>query len=291
MQIRSSPRLEFIPWEKRTSFVIRRFRLKRLDFNWHYHPEIELTLIVRGSGLRYVGHSIHPFSDGDLCLLGPNLPHSWVTGRSGSTALESLVIQFKAEFIEQALQRLPEMESACQCLKNSQGGICFEGRIRDELRQRMLQLYEMREDDPVRVLRLLEILHHAARFHPRSRLSSQEALYSMRPEVARRIRRVISYVEQHLRLDISHGRAAAVAGMAPTAFSRFFRQHVGKTFEDYVNEARLGEVCAELEQSDDSITEIALRNGFQNLSNFNRRFQQKLHMTPRVYRTARSQGG
>ena len=54
---------------------------RRLDdgipFQWHYHPEFELTLTLNSRGQRYIGDSIAPYGDGDLVLLGPNLPHTW----------------------------------------------------------------------------------------------------------------------------------------------------------------------------------------------------------------------
>ena len=54
---------------------------RRLDdgipFQWHYHPEFELTLTLNSRGQRYIGDSIASYDDGDLVLLGPNLPHTW----------------------------------------------------------------------------------------------------------------------------------------------------------------------------------------------------------------------
>lgn len=47
------------------------------EFYWHYHPEYELTYIVKGKGKRLVGDSYETFSEGDFVLIGPNVPHTW----------------------------------------------------------------------------------------------------------------------------------------------------------------------------------------------------------------------
>lgn len=72
--------------------------------------------------------------------------------------------------------------------------------------------------------------------------------------------------------------------MSPAAFSRYFKRIMGKTFTQFVNEVRIGNVCRLLIESDASITETAYQSGYTNLSNFNRRFLDLRGMPPRAYR-------
>lgn len=56
------------------------FMLRELDaipFEWHFHPEYELTLTLNSTGERYIGDSIEKYGEQDLVLTGPNLPHTW----------------------------------------------------------------------------------------------------------------------------------------------------------------------------------------------------------------------
>src|SRR5437763_13165773 len=78
------------------SFAFKEFKLSHYPFNWHYHPELELTLIVKGRGLRFVADSIQDYTDGDLCLLGSNTPHTWQS--QPGKRVYAIVIQFLAEF-------------------------------------------------------------------------------------------------------------------------------------------------------------------------------------------------
>ena len=99
------PRLE--PLNHRLSsqsFIAYEVKVPSFDFYWHYHPEYELTYIVEGKGMRLVGDSYEPFEAGDLVLIGPMLPHTWVTDKVGKTNCQALVVQFSQKFMEQLLQ-------------------------------------------------------------------------------------------------------------------------------------------------------------------------------------------
>ena len=73
---------------------------------WHYHPEFEIHLIRRSSGLRYVGTHVGQFDVGDLVMTGANLPHMWVTDGARDElpagpieiAERDLAIQFSGAF-------------------------------------------------------------------------------------------------------------------------------------------------------------------------------------------------
>ncbi|MCW5547754.1 MAG: AraC family transcriptional regulator [Opitutaceae bacterium] len=70
--------------------------------------------------------------------------------------------------------------------------------------------------------------------------------------------------------------AARRAGLSPAAFSRYFRKKMGRTFEAFVNEVRVGRICrALIEEPEHTVAQIAYAAGYNNLANFNRQFRRR----------------
>ena len=77
---------------------------------WHYHPEIELIFVCGGSGKRQIGSNISYFTEGDLILIGSNLPHCGMTNENTKNDYE-IVIQFSQDFMGSEFWSAPEMSN------------------------------------------------------------------------------------------------------------------------------------------------------------------------------------
>ena len=87
------PELERIEPSYGNSFALRKFESgikENIAPKWHFHPEIELVFIENGSGKRHIGNHISQYSNGDLIMVGPNLPHFGFTDRFSGTKTKSL---------------------------------------------------------------------------------------------------------------------------------------------------------------------------------------------------------
>src|SRR5262249_45610820 len=99
-----------------------------------------------------------------------------------------------------------------------------------------------------------------------------------------RIDKVCTWINQHYTEKIALPEAAALVNMSVSAFSRFFKRALGKSFTDYITELRLSHASKLILETDASISEAAFQSGFNNLSNFNRRFLERKNISPRVFR-------
>ena len=94
----------------------------------------------------------------------------------------------------------------------------------------------------------------------------------------------MDYIFAHYARELSLEEVAEHLGMKPTYFSRVFKQATGRCFIEFVNRLRISKSCELLADGDKPVTDVCFESGFNNISNFNRRFQQLKGMTPSHYR-------
>ena len=279
MQLRPPPLLENIPLPGPASVTVREFRQSAFRRPWHQHPEVELTWILKGSGLRYVGDSVEPFRAGDFCLLGSNLPHTWLSPEGETKAVHSLVVQFDPVRWGATLTELPEFTKIADLFERAGRGLCFNTTVANRARNLLF-----RRNTPLgHFTALLDILEELAE-QPARELSFAPQASSRRMNADPRIRVVLAFLSKNASSSIRQKDVAKLVRLSPAAFSRFFRRGVGKTFGAYLADLRLSEACRRLLDTNDSISRIAYDAGFQNLSNFNRCFRKARGMSPKAFR-------
>jgi AraC-like DNA-binding protein len=259
-------------------------------FEWHSHPEYELTWITRSRGRRFIGDHIGSYDDGELALVGSDLPHTWQSANSSrNDRHEALVVQFGRDFLGESFETQPEARDLFRLLDRSRRGLLFSGRSAEEATSCLSDLPERGPlDRVIDLLRVLGVLCKAK--------SEERSLAGIRyrPRLASvgssRMDAVTSYVLARLDQPITQHEVARLIHMSPSSFGRFFKQLAGRTFIDYLNELRIGEACRLLTETDLSITQISLRVGYANLTYFDRRFRRAKGMTARQWRNASRPG-
>lgn len=95
-----------------------------------------------------------------------------------------------------------------------------------------------------------------------------------------RIRKVMSYVEEHYKENISLQDVSDLLGIGKEYFCRFFKKNMGISFLQYLNEVRLSHIYQGLMDTDLPIAELMEENGFSNQKLFNRSFKELYGCTP-----------
>jgi len=103
-----------------------------------------------------------------------------------------------------------------------------------------------------------------------------------------RMDRVMQFLLKNRFQKITLEETAAKANLSKEAFCRFFKLRTRNTFTQYLNQLRITEAQKLLQETDQSISEIAFRVGFENLAYFNRSFKKICGVTPKEWRAISS---
>jgi AraC-like DNA-binding protein len=254
-------------------------REKRFDFQWHFHREYELTLITKGSGTRLVGDGVQDYAPGDLTLIGPEVPHTYVS-KHGFNEHEALVVQFRPNFLGRDIFRSPEFIEVAAMLERSACGLSFPCSA-----TMLNDLVGLTDLDPAyQTLTLLQILVRLSACSEARPLAGTVHLPALNQAAEARIGAVVHLLHTEYARPMSLDEVAAAAHMSPSSTSRFFRRAMGVTITNYLNALRVDAACRLLRDTDQTVADIAADCGYANLSNFNRRFRELRGMSPREYR-------
>lgn len=277
-------RYEKISPDPTRSFHVEERRIARFDAPWHFHPEFELTSIVESRGRRFVGDSIAPFSEGDLVLIGPNLPHFWHNEghQPAGAKAHSVVVQFNSDFLGTVLMQKPELAGVQKLLQRAARGLHFSNPADRIVSVRLLQLARL--DGLPALLEFLAILHELAHAHGARPLASTTYEPSLDRQAEQRLARTYTFLMKHFRDPLTLAQIARVASMNPEAFSRYFKRVTGRNVSVFLMELRLDFAGQLLRETTLRISDIAAESGFATLSSFNRRFRTRQGCTPRDYR-------
>jgi AraC-like DNA-binding protein len=256
---------------------------------WHFHPEIEILFVVKSSGTSYVGDGIHRFTEGEISIIGENVPHWWKSERKylegiDKSGIKALIIQFKREIFDTNFINLPEMIAIKEFLEKSQRGIQFTGKIRKILGEQISKIFQLDGIDRITELILLldmmantkEYKYHASIGY--SKIINTYDFY--------RFNKIHEYIILNFTKPLKLEEVANKVNISPTAFCRYFKKHAGKTFFSFLNEVRVGHACKLMVEGNMTISCASQESGFNNLSHFNDQFKRIMKLTPSQYLTS-----
>ncbi|MEL4308005.1 AraC family transcriptional regulator [Joostella sp. CR20] len=248
---------------------------------WHYHPEIELVYVKGGAGKRQIGSHISYYTEGDLILIGSNLPHCGFTDKFTGNENE-IVIQMLPDFLGAELMSKPEMNNINLLFKRCKGGLAFTGKTKEIIGDKIEALEKLNSFE--RLLGFLSVLNELQLSEDYQILNAEG--FSMQADVQDndRINIVFNYVKKNFQKPISLEEIANISGMTVPSFCRYFKQITGKTFTHFVNEYRLVHASKLLAEKPIGITDICFESGFNNFSYFNKSFKKFTGKTPSQYR-------
>lgn len=268
------------------SFSVRQDAYPYINNRWHYHAELELINIHKGNGTRFIGDSIKSFSSGDIVLIGSNLPHYWkfddvyFQKKNPPEAL-STVIHFYENFWGDRFINLPEAKPLKIVMEKAKRGILVRGK---EAHKIALLIDKINKAEGlVRMMALMECLLAIHSAKTITLLSSIGFNLDVSESENERINSIYNYSLSHFTNEIYLEEIAAIAGMVPNSFCRYFKSRTGKTYTQFLVELRIGHACKLLLQNKLSMKQLCFESGFNNFSCFHKNFKMITGKSPQKY--------
>ena len=248
----------------------------------HQHEEFQLSYIKEGHGALMVGDTVNFYQPGDVIVLGGNLPHVFKSDIIKSRNSHMLTIFSTEKSFGREFFQTEELKELKTFFKKSENGFKIF-----PVSKEIIDIFEKfhkisKLDRFIQFFRLLLLINNA-KYESLSSFISEKK-YS--ENEGRRMSAVIEYTMKNFRKEIPLDVIAREAAMTKNAFCKYFKKRTRKTYITFLNELRIEEACKLLQVEDGkSIAEIAELSGFQNISNFNRKFKQIKNITPSALRS------
>ena len=260
---------------------------KKKEFTYpiHNHEVYELNFVEHASGVRrIVGDSNEVIGEYDLVLItSPDLEHVWEQNTCVSNDIREITIQFDLDLSDSGIFARNPFNSMKKMMLEARKGLCFPMDAIMRVYQQLDTLSSIK-DGFYAFMQFLTILYELSKCDGARTLSSSSFAKVEVTSDSRRVQKVKSFIDQHYKDEIRLTQVADIAGMSPSAFSRFFKLHTGRNLSEYIIDLRLGYASRMLVDSTHSIAEIGFGCGFNNLSNFNRIFKKRKGCSPSEFR-------
>jgi len=254
-----------------------------IPFEWHHHPEYELTLTLNSRGWRFVGDHIGAYDSQDLVLVPSDMPHTWAS--TSAIADErphtAIVIWFTKSWAVRLTDVCPEFSGVARLLARSAPGLHFDAPAGERMEARLAQL--LAESPRERLQTTLELLTELADT-PATPLATHTTTWPHASDESLQLTRVLAVLHTRFAETIRVEDLCTAGNLSQRTLHRLFVRHLGENVSEYLGRLRIGRACMLLAETNHSISLIAAETGFSNLSNFNRRFLSTRQMTPRDFR-------
>jgi AraC-like DNA-binding protein len=247
----------------------------------HQHEEIQISYIANGEGNVLVGDTITGYQKGNVIVLGSNLPHVFRSEINTDETSVMMTLFFTADSFGNNFFELPEfkiLESFFTSIKN--------GFKIDTISQKTVNQFKKlkRANEFDRFILFFKIIKSIC-LHEKKALSNFIYDKPFTDREGKRMQLVFDYVMTNYQRDISLEEIASLSNMTKNAFCRYFKLRTNKTFFQFLIDIRIERASKLLLKNRElSVIEIAELCGFNNISNFNRKFKELKHSSPLQYR-------
>ncbi len=253
----------------------------------HHHAMIELSLIVKGSGVYKINGKTYSIRENDVFLYRPNEAHCITDIEKGGMVLLNLHIApsylytafpnvFKSNYIRILTANFPLRSSKLNDILLEKDVLEVRSlilKIKDEFTNKQADYLTATINNICNIFILI------ARTHDNITLQKNER------RNYKKIASSIQFINEYFCTDITLDSISKHVGYGRCYFSSIFKQYMGMSIWDYISIKRIEKALSLIKTTDKNLLDIAEECGFNNSANFNKIFKKYTNLTPRDFKT------
>ena len=246
----------------------------------HWHTSIEIFAVLKGRLTFFLNDEEYPLEAGELIIINSNEIHSiYAPEKNETVVLQIPLKQFEKYF---TAQRFIRFTSAARLAKDKNTKAPDNRKLAFFIEE-LHKVYQAREEGwGYRTMALYyNVLYLMVKDYRETKAEQAEIQDSRRLDA---LSKITTYMREHYTEDLKLSDMAALFGYSDAYLSRMFKKYAKINFKAYLQEIRMSYAYRELSNTEKTISQIALDNGFANSRAFSGEFQKKYGILPSDFR-------
>lgn len=252
----------------------------------HTHDFIEFVYMLKGKSVHIVDGDKYPMNSGDLLIINYNQSHSF----NGDPDAKFCNILVKPSFIDKRMHKNTDLFALFETsnykefkefIDNKCNFIRFSPEEKNCFEYMLLLLNKELNDKEIGYT-----------------VTSKAGMNFLLTMIFRKMckslsyddtdfKEILKYIEKNYMDSISLNDLSKICHYNPSYFSRVFKKYSGVTFTEYLKRIRITNACLLIDKGDIPISDIYVRVGYTNKTNFYKHFKEIIGLTPLNYKKAK----
>jgi hypothetical protein len=236
------PQFEHVTIPKGCSIRVFNRQIPAIPFEWHHHPEWELTLTLNSRGLRFIADSIGAYDSHDLVLVPSEMPLTWASTKAvdESRPHVAIVVWFAEPWALRLADVCPEYSGLRKLLKRGAGGLSFPSSSGEMMESRLSGLLSNSARERLRTA--LDILAELADVDAVPLATAQKSA-GITADESTQLNRILDFLQKRFAEPVRVQDLCAAGNMSERTLHRLFVRHLGENPTDYLGRLRIGRLA------------------------------------------------
>ena len=233
----------------------------------HWHTSIEIFAVMEGSLDFFVNKEEYPLKAGEQIIINSNELHSiHAIEKNKTVVLQIPLKQFENYFTAQRYIRFRGQEEL----------------VDKKLASLLRKLYHVYSEQKIgyefRTISIFyEIMYILVKDYRVTETREKDIRHSRRLDA---LSKITTYMREHYREELKLSDVAATFGYSDAYLSRMFQKYAKINYKTYLQDIRMAYAYRDLLNTDHTISQIALDNGFCSSRGFSGEFQKRYGLLP-----------